>query len=313
VVHAAGVLNDRTLAEMTDSEFWSTIRPKALGAWNLHLATRTISLDFFVMYSSVAALLGSPGQGNYAAGNAFLNALAQTRAAEGLPATCIQWGRFSDVGLAAGKENRGQRLSQQGIESWTPAQGVGLLARILKKPRTEIGLFRFSLRRWLESHPQAAGMRFLAELSKIDAPVVGASDGGMRKALALAEAGIREAMVEAHLVDQIARVIRMDPARVDRNAPFKSLGFDSLMSVELRNRLENSLGLKLSTVLLFTYPTAAKLAAYLTSMLVPDEELPAKVEPATPAPSEDAMKNLGADELLAMLGEELARSRTGAL
>ncbi len=313
VVHAAGALDDRMLLEMSEEQLWTPIRPKVLGAWNLHAATRGRPLDFFVMYSSVTALLGSPGQGNYVAANAFLDALAHARAAEGLPAMSIQWGPFSEVGMAAAHENRGQRLSHQGMESFTPEEGTDLFSRLLRRPRAEVGVFRLSMRQWLDSHPQASGMRFLTELENEKAQPRSAKAGSFRGTLEQTTAAERPALLEAHVVEQIGRVLRLDPSRIDRRAPFKSLGVDSLMSMELRNRLETSLGLRLPAALLFTYPTSAALADHLLSALAPAPAprrappLPVPAEPAAP-PGGD-LEHLGGDDLLAMLDEELSLAR----
>ncbi len=184
IVHAAGVLEDRTLQEMGEAELLQPIRPKLLGAWNLHAATRGVPLDFFVMYSSASGLLGSPGQGNYAAANTFLDALAHARAAEGLPATSIQWGPFSDVGLAAAQDNRGQRLAHRGVDSLTSVEGTELLSRLLARPRVEVGLMRMSVRLWVEFYPRAAASPFLADLREEEGrAAVTAPAGDLRETL----------------------------------------------------------------------------------------------------------------------------------
>ncbi len=117
--------------------------PKAQGAWNLHAATLDKQLSFFVMYSSVASLMGAPGQGNYAAANRFLDALAHARRRMGLAGLSINWGPFSEVGLSAAQQNRGERLLYRGLKSLSPAQGVEVLGRLLSEQQTQVGFFRF--------------------------------------------------------------------------------------------------------------------------------------------------------------------------
>ncbi len=265
IVHAAGVLEDRTLQEMGEDQFWKPIRPKILGSWNLHAATRELPLDFFVMYSSAAALLGSPGQGNYAAANAFLDALAHRRAALGLPAISIQWGAFSDVGLAAAQENRGERLSYRGIDSFTAENGTALLSRLLARPRVEVGLLRMSMRQWVEFYPRAAAAPFLAEVRAAEEGRAGLTKAtsGLREALVILSPVERRAALERHVFECLSRVLRLPVERIDAHEPFRSYGMDSLMSLEIRNRLEPSLGLKLSAALLYTYPTTAALVDHL--------------------------------------------------
>ncbi|MEP7121036.1 MAG: SDR family NAD(P)-dependent oxidoreductase [Byssovorax sp.] len=310
VVHAAAALDDRTLVDLEESQFWTPIRPKILGAWNLHVATRALPLDFFVMYSSVAALMGSPGQGAYAAGNAFLDALAHARAAAGLPGMSLQWGPFAEVGLAAAHANRGQRLAQQGFQSFTPDDGTALFSRLLQRPRAEVGLLRISWRQWLESNPQATGMRFLAELEGEKGAGAGAKVGSFRPTLDQARPADRAALIQAHVLEQLGRVLSLDPSRIDRRAPFTSLGVDSLTSMELRNRLEASLGLQLSATFLFTHPIPAALALHFLDVLYPaPASLPEAPPLAAPPPSAEDIDHLGADALLALLDEELALER----
>ncbi|WAS96620.1 SDR family NAD(P)-dependent oxidoreductase [Nannocystis poenicansa] len=269
VVHAAAVIGDRTVARLEEAEFWVPIRPKVLGAWHLHAATRALPLEFFVMYSSLVAVLGSLGQAAYGAGNAFLDALAHARAAEGLPATSVQWGTFSDVGMTTALLDRGSRLVSHGLEHFSPAEGNALIERLLARPRVEVALARFSLRRWVDSTPQVAGAPFLSELPQEEEAAAGpsAASGSIREAVARAPAGERMAALEDHVVEQLGRVLRLPPEKIERGLPFTRIGLDSLMSLETRNRLERSLGLKLPPTLCFTYPDTTSLAAFLLATL----------------------------------------------
>nr|ALD82521.1 polyketide synthase [Nannocystis sp. MB1016] len=268
VVHAAAVIGDRTVARLEEAEFWVPIRPKVLGAWHLHAATRELPLEFFVMYSSLVAVLGSLGQAAYGAGNAFLDALAHARAAEGLPATSVQWGTFSDVGMTTALSDRGSRLVSHGLEHFSPAEGNALVERLLARPRVEVALARFSLRRWIDSTPQVAGAPFLSELP-LDEAAAGpaAASASMRETLTRTAAGERMAALEDHVVEQLGRVLRLPPEKIERGLPFTRIGLDSLMSLETRNRLERSLGLKLPPTLCFTYPDTTSLAAFLLATL----------------------------------------------
>ncbi|UQA61055.1 type I polyketide synthase [Polyangium aurulentum] len=282
VVHAAAVLADRTLLELSGDDLARVLAPKMLGAFHLHAATLGRKLDFFLLYSSAASLLGSSGQGNYAAANAFLDALAHARRAAGLPGTSVQWGPFAEVGLAAASDNRGARLAHRGLESLAPLEAHAALPRLVSQPKAEVSLVRFDVRQWLEFHPQAAGSPFWSELRKeqVNERRAAADGAGFRRALEEKPPFERLAAVEEHVRVQLGKVLQLDPARIDLRAPFTGLGVDSLMSLELRNRLEGSLGLKLPNTLLFTYANASALAENLLVRLAPP---PAPVqEPAAP-------------------------------
>jgi len=316
IVHAAAVLADRTLSEMTDAEFFRAIEPKVFGAWNLHQATREQKLDFFVMYSSVAGLLGSPGQANYAAANTFLDALCRARNANGLAGTSIQWGPFTDVGLAAAEEIRGQRLAARGNASFTPEDGNALFDRILVGRRSEVALMHFDVRQWVEYYPQMAGAQFLVDLLRESDKPRDTKGTRFRDELERTAPQERLSKLIKHVLEELGRVLRVESEKIDKRTPFRNLGMDSLMSLELRNRFEASLGIKLSAALLFTYPTAITLADFLLEKLrkdespseVPQESAP-KSAPPVPDPVSHAAGNEETDDLLAMFDASAARVR----
>lgn len=275
VVHAAGTLADRTLLDMNEDEFFRAIDPKVFGAWNLHEVTKELPLDFFVMYSSVAGLTGSPGQANYAAANAFLDALCRSRAATGLPAMSIQWGAFSDVGMAAASDTRGKRIALLGSQNFTAAEGNALFDRLLHHPRTEVGLMRIDFSQWQASSIPGARSAFLRELvAKPDTEATPKPQDSLVDKLGRVTPDERIIVLEEHVAQRVGQVLRLDPSRIDRLATFSSLGMDSLMGLELRNRLEPDLGQKLSATLLFAHPTPAALAAYLLQRLAITDDAP---------------------------------------
>ena len=140
VIHAAGVLDDGILLHQTPARVRQVMAPKALGAAHLDALTRTAPLDFFVLYASAAGLIGAPGQGNYAAANTFLDGLAQQRRARGLPALAIDWGAFTEVGLAAAQEARGSRRAARGAQSLTPDEGLAALAQLIGRDVAQVGV-----------------------------------------------------------------------------------------------------------------------------------------------------------------------------
>ncbi|MGK4000892.1 type I polyketide synthase [Sorangium sp. So ce1024] len=320
VVHAAMVLEDATALSLDAERFRRVTAPKVQGAWALHEATRDRALDLFVMYSSAASLLGPSGQGSYAAANAFLDALAHHRRALGLPALSIDWGMFSEVGGVADR-GLGDRLSHRGVGAMTPAEGLDVLGRLLEGAPPQIAVLRLDLRQWLEFTPSAAGAPFLSELQRAErgrareAP--GAGRARLREALVDAQPAERARLLEEHLKEELGRVIHLGAARVDASATFSSLGVDSLMGLELRNRLEASLGVRLSVALLFAYPTVASLSQHLIDRM----DLPAPAAPQAPPVEASAPRReppcsappaaLSREEILAFIDESLNRVNTG--
>jgi NADPH:quinone reductase-like Zn-dependent oxidoreductase/NADP-dependent 3-hydroxy acid dehydrogenase YdfG/acyl carrier protein len=317
VLHCAGVLDDGILEQQEPARFRSVMAPKIQGAWNLHMLTRDEPLDMFVLYSSMSALLGLPGQGNYAAANAAMDALAHYRRQQGLPALSVNWGPFSEVGLAAAHSNRGERLAYQGMASFSPKQADALLERLLEEGAVQVGAVSLDVRQWLEFFPSSASMRVWDELA------AERSEGQRGRSDFLLElrrtaSGERLGKLEAYLRERLAQVLRIDPSRVGRHEPFRGLGLDSLMSLELRNRIEAALDLKLSVTLLWAHSTLTALSTYLLGQLglaPKHHEAPALVEPVHPVvirppvpadPEVHQLAGLSEGKLLEMVDDALA-------
>jgi len=162
VIHAAGCLSDATLLQIHPQQIELVTRAKIDGAWNLHQLTQNSTLDFFVLFSGAAAWFGSPGQSNYAAANNFLNALAEYRRGHDLPALSINWGPWSEVGMAAAQDNRGNRLEQQGIKSIPPHIGITILDLLLKTDLVTVGVLQFGENFWQQSYPGIAELPFFS-------------------------------------------------------------------------------------------------------------------------------------------------------
>ncbi len=265
VIHAAGVLDDGALMQQNPARFRTVMAPKVRGAFNLHRSTREMPLDFFVLYSSVSGLMGSPGQSNYAAANTFLDALAHHRKAHGLPALCIDWGAFSDVGLAAAQENRGARLVARGMRSISPTEGLVVLDRLLQSDRAQVAVVPLNIRQWVEFYPAAASSKRLSRLVATQQGRAGRATGdrALLDRLAAAEPKSRIKLLQEALKTQASLVLRIPETKLDIEAPLTSLGMDSLMGLELRNRIEAILGLTIPPTLLWTYPTIATSSQHL--------------------------------------------------
>ncbi len=255
VIHAAGVLDDGILRLQTIERFEKVFAAKVLGAWNLHTLTKQMPLAFFMLFSSTASLFGSPGQANYAAANAFMDGLAHHRHAQGLPALSINWGAWSELGMAA----KQQVVQRGGMGLIPPQQALQVVESLLRGSHVQVGVvpINWSL---LANTVGIDSTSFLAEMMPNTSalPV-----GEFRKELEAVPMSERRALLEDHLRAQIADILGWSPESISLEQGFFDLGMDSLASVALRNRVQSSLGVTLSATLLFTYSTLEALIDYL--------------------------------------------------
>nr|WP_229397791.1 type I polyketide synthase [Micromonospora okii] len=270
VVHCAGVIADATVTSLDADALATVMRPKVDAAWALHEATAHLDLSAFVLFSSVAATLGSPGQGNYAAANAFLDALAQHRHDQGLPATSIGWGMWATAGgmvahLAA--DDR-QRLGRLGMSGLTEAEGTALLDAATSGAAPAVVAAR--LRITGEAGQVPPIVRLLARSGprrRARSAETGTDSGWAERLAGLARDEARRLLVELVCAQAAAVLGHASAQAVPGGRAFKELGFDSLTSVELRNRLATATGLRLPATLVFDYPTPERLAEHLHEQL----------------------------------------------
>ncbi|WP_404800070.1 type I polyketide synthase [Amycolatopsis eburnea] len=285
VVHAAGVLDDGVVETLTPERIATVLRAKADAAWNLHELTG--DLGAFVLFSSAAGVLGSPGQATYAAANAYLDALAQRRRAEGLPAQSLAWGAWAgDAGMAARLSDADhRRLAAAGLPPLDPAEGLALFDAALGEAEPAVLPMRVDVGALRGRPGVPALLRGLVP--------GGAAPGASRPASALADrlGGLPEADRARALEDLVrteAGLVLGYAATdtVDGRSAFKDLGFDSLTAVELRNRLDAATGLRLPATLVFDYPTPEALSAYLDRELsgTVTEDTSVSVRPVTDDP-----------------------------
>ncbi|MFE6881010.1 SDR family NAD(P)-dependent oxidoreductase [Streptomyces sp. NPDC057702] len=269
VVHAAGVLDDGVIGSLTPERVDTVFRPKVDAAWHLHELTRDLNLSAFVLFSSAAGTLGNPGQGNYAAANAFLDALAHHRRAQGLPATSLAWG------LWVGEDGMGARMAETGAVGLSTEEGLELFDAVAVGADPVVVPMRLDLRavRELPAVPTVFG-------SLVRTTTRRAAESGADPATALRErlAALPPTERTSALVDlvctHVAAVLAFaGPEAVDERRAFTELGFDSLTAIDLRNRLNAATGLRLPATLVFDYPTPLDLVGYIADGLVVDEPL----------------------------------------
>ncbi|MGW2908481.1 SDR family NAD(P)-dependent oxidoreductase, partial [Streptomyces sp. NPDC001204] len=299
VVHTAGVVDDGVIGSLTPERLDTVLRPKADAAWHLHELTRDLDLDAFVLFSSVAATLGSPGQGNYAAGNAFLDALAAHRKALGLTATSLAWGPWTQsVGMTGTLSDIDvERIARSGMPPLTVEQGVALFDAALATGGPALLPVRLDLAVLRTQGEVAPLLRGLIRTTvRRAAAQVSVTADSLAQRLAGLDAAARRETLLALVRTQIAQVLgHADADQVEAARQFQDLGFDSLTAVELRNGLNAATGLRLPATMVFDYPTPNALADHLSDELLgtaDDTPLPSPAG-ALPATTDDPIVIVG--------------------
>ncbi|MFJ5222667.1 type I polyketide synthase [Streptomyces sp. NPDC088400] len=277
VVHTAGVLDDGLVTDLTPERLAGILGAKAAAARHLHELTANLELDTFVLFSSIAGVLGSAGQSAYAAGNAYLDALAQHRHGLGLPATSVAWGPWGGDGMAA-DDVAGERFRRSGVRVLPPERAVAALDQVLGDGRAQATVADVDWERFAPSLTLTRSSALIADLPEAAAALAATADSGAEETDELIRR-LRELPTserEASLLDlvqsQVAVVLgHASAAAIDADRAFKDFGFDSLTAVDLRNRLTTSTGLRLPTTLVFDHPTPASLAGYLRGELFPGD------------------------------------------
>ena len=271
VVHAAGVLDDSSVAEFSWERAGAVLAPKAFGAWNLHRATQETPLDFFVLFSSASSLVGVPGQAAYGAANAFLDALAHHRRAQGLTATSIQWGPWAEAGLGAGLSLAHQRAWEaRGIESFAPEAGLELFERCLAEGRTQVAAIAVSWATYVGSNPEDARDPLFTLVRPARGAAAKEESSRAREqfvaAFARASRAERSALLEEAIRTEAASVLGLSgKEHVPTNLPLGELGLDSMMGLELAKRIGALVGKRLAPTVLFNHPSPSLLARHLAS------------------------------------------------
>jgi NADPH:quinone reductase-like Zn-dependent oxidoreductase/acyl carrier protein len=297
VIHATGVLDDAVIASLTPERIDTVLRAKADAAWNLHELTRDLNLAAFVVFSSMAGVVGAPGQGNYAAANSFLDALAAHRRARGLPGLSVAWGLWEqDSGMTQHLGDRDKaRISRVGLAPLSAEQAFELFDTALLCEHPVVVATRLDrdalARSGAALPPLLSGLANRPARRVVDHVEIAMASTGLRARLA----GLTPEQRHRELVDLVcgnaATVLGHSSTEIDGESAFQDLGFDSLTAVELRNRLKNVTGLTLSPTLIFDYPTPAALAEQLDAQLAAG---PSAEQPDSMARFNDVIRELQA-------------------
>jgi acyl transferase domain-containing protein/thioesterase domain-containing protein/acyl carrier protein len=290
VMHLAGVVEPQLLRTLEIAELERVLRPKLLGTWLLHRVLEDTPLDFFVLFSSAASLLSSPLLGSYAAANAFLDALAHYRRSLGLPALAINWGYWSQTGMAARYEREvGRELTPRGMTAFNPEQGLTALSHLLRQDTAQAAVMSVDWEEWSRFHPAASKSPLLSDLvtrGDGDSPAImgiptergGAqteAQPGRGTVLALtlnrklldSSPDELQGAVTTYIREQIARILHMETLSIPTDRNLVELGLDSLMAMELIRGVERDLQLRLYPREIFARPSVDALADYLADEL----------------------------------------------
>lgn len=306
VIHAAGVISTQTLAGMDPETLRAVLRPKVAGTWLLHELTQNLKLDFFVLFSSNSAILGSSGLGHYAAANSYLDTLAQIRRGQGLPSISVNWGWWDVRGMATSElEKQFQQIGQLAM----PAdQALDALDTLLCSETTQIMVASIDWDRFKPIY-EARRKRPLLELIHGQEVAQPQEKHTFAEELQSVPVAQRLQKLKWHIRGQVAHVLGFsEPEKLDPQQGFFSIGMDSVMATQLRVRLESSLGQHLPSTIAFEYPTIESLTSYLAvEVLKLNQTAPESAPEQTPAVEMTESKQaLSEDELLSKLDDELA-------
>jgi amino acid adenylation domain-containing protein len=251
IIHAAMTLDDCAIKNLTAQRLGNVMLPKVAGAWNLHCLTLQEELDHFILFSSVASVLGHPMQGNYTAANAFLDTLAGYRRQMGLPALSVGWGAVAGAGYVSRHPEVVQYLNHSGLEGFPPEDALMTMEKLLGGDSEHVIIAKINWGRWMHSNPVMASSRRFRDLMEASGaetlPSATAPDAPL-EALRAAGPDQRQEVMNQYLLRKLARVIGSKPDKIDMDRPLTEMGFDSLMAVELTTTLNADLGFKLPVV-----------------------------------------------------------------
>jgi surfactin synthase thioesterase subunit len=281
IIHAAGVLEDGMLVNQSKEAFERVMAPKVAGAWQLHELTRGMALDFFVLFSSAAALLGSPGQGNYAAANAFMDALAHYRKYQGQPALTVNWGPWAGAGMAG--ESSGSAFS--GMEMIPTDKGLDILNRMLNQNAVHAAVLPFNWSEFLDRFPENMTPPVFKNFNDRRERKSRGKTAVIIQEISQAPPADRENIIVRYLKERVSHVLGLsDDTLLDTDQPLKETGLDSLMAVELNNIIQTDLNARLTAENFMENPSIARLAEIVLNALESDGRWlpPAKTDTDNP-------------------------------
>ncbi len=293
VIHCANVLDDAPIGELDWQRFEQVMLPKAQGAWHLHRATRGCPLDFFVLFSSWAAIAGKRGGANYAAASVALDSLAHLRRREGLPALSIDWGAWTDIGWAARLAD--DMPARPGFGAMKPDKALAAMAIAMRRAGSaQVAIAPIDWARLMPTlgrHPASVFSGFAGPQRIVDGAASTKALPSLAEITACSPPDAVHLAVVSHLQAIAAAALFIDePSQIDPDQPLQEMGLDSIMAVDLRNTLAHSLDAALPATLLFDHPTLNSLARFSIALVSPQQRSPMPVQ--APASGEDDLLSL---------------------
>jgi len=266
------VLDDALLQQLNEERMRNVMAPKVIGAWNLHTQTLGMPLDFFVLFSSFTSIIGNPGQGNYVAANAFLDALAHHRRAQGLPALTVNWAAVADVGYVAQNPEVGQKLEQFGVKPLPSQHMLKILGALLQRQAVQIGVGHLNWQRLAKFHSIGTSPVFSHPAGEAGLVVNGEGRAvSLISAILAVEPAERQQLLESHIREQLARVLGTSASKLDVERPLHDMRLDSLMAVEMRNRIQTELGVDVPAVKFMEGLSITGLATFIHTAITSDK------------------------------------------
>jgi acyl transferase domain-containing protein/acyl carrier protein len=278
IVHAAGIMQYESLVEQDSKTMQEVLRPKVLGGWLLHQLFKDSPLDFFVMFSSSSALLSSPMMGSYAAANAFLDALGHYRKALGLPALSINWGTWSETGMVK-KFRQVRPVELRGVGTIATKQGLEALETLLQHNSPHVAVMPIDWQQWQTSYQVLRDIPLFSQLMRTSFDSYSAESDRQHlsdKILFSAEPEVRQNLLQSYLVRQLCHILGLQPENVNIQQSLANSGLDSLMAVELRNRIEMDLKISIPMMEFLRGPSIDQLSVQILEQLakiIPDDQL----------------------------------------
>ncbi|HMV14122.1 MAG TPA: type I polyketide synthase [Chitinophagales bacterium] len=307
VFYAAGILDDAAFENLSKAQFESVITTKAIGAWNMHELTKNQSLDFFVLYSSAAGIVGSAGQANYNAANTFMDSLAHYRSANQLEALAVDFGTIAAIGLAARQENRADRLAEQGVTAIQPNELYAYFDTLFLSDATQIMAMEIDFSKWSNFNHAVLHNHFYSKV------VQATHEEQQAESISFANIDEYKKHIKEHIKQHISTATKLLVSKIKEDETFKALGIDSLHALQLKNKLQADFNLTFNVAVVWQYPTVQKLADFIANELKLNEQFAnesSDVISSTPSSAglddiETQVKNLSLEDLMKELSSKV--------